>query len=195
MTNDWQLCWHLQIYDGLLDSDPIIGRYCTSDAFPTKTTTGPYARLSFHSDRSMSDSGFDIRYHFSEGRKKIIGTWWRVRVRSTLESAWILTLVLKSAWIWSELWKLHKILEKCLNYSIPSLNFYPRPVLAFGYCRCLRLCVCVSVCMCVNHLLVRAITRDPFKLGSPNLDQRCKRPWLRSLLFWGAIDLDLQGQI
>ena len=25
---------------------------------------------------------------------------------------------------------------------------------------------------------VRAITRHPFKLGSPNLDNRCKRPWL-----------------
>ena len=56
-------------------------------------------------------------------------------------------------------------------------------------------CVCVSVCLCVNHLLVRAITWDPFKLGSPNLDQRCKRPWLKSLLFCGLIDLDLQGQI
>ena len=61
--------------------------------------------------------------------------------------------------------------------------FYPRPVLAFGYCHRLRLCVCP--CVCVNHLLARRITRDPFKLGSPNLDQRCKRPWLRSLLFWG----------
>ena len=72
--------------------------------------------------------------------------------------------------------------------------FYPRPVLDFGYCRCLRLCVCVclSVCLCVNHLLVRAITRDLFKLGSPNLDQRCKRPCLRSLLFFGPIDRDLQ---
>ena len=85
--------------------------------------------------------------------------------------------------------------------SFNDNSFYPRPVLAFGYCRCLRLCVCVcvcvclSVCLCVNHLLVRTITRDLFKLGSPNLDQRCKRPWLRSLLFWGAIDLDLQGQI
>ena len=82
-----------------------------------------------------------------------------------------------------------------------TIVFYPRPVLAFGYCHRLRLCVCVSVCVCVcvspcvNHLLVRAITRDPFKLGSPNLDQRCKRPWLRSLLFLGVIDLDLQGQI
>ena len=42
---------------------------------------------------------------------------------------------------------------------------------------------------------VRAITHHPFKLGSPNLDQRCKTPWLRSLLFWGSINLDLQGQI
>ena len=57
--------------------------------------------------------------------------------------------------------------------------------------RCLRL----SVCVCGNHMLVRAITHHPFELGSPNLDHRCKRPWLRSLLYWGVIDLDLQGQI
>ena len=69
--------------------------------------------------------------------------------------------------------------------------------LAFGYCHRLRLCVCVcvGVSLCVNHLLVRAIIQDPFKLGSPNLDQRCKRHWLRSLLFWGAIDIDLKCQI
>ena len=72
--------------------------------------------------------------------------------------------------------------------------FYPRPVLAFGYCRCLRLCVRPSVRVCGNHLLVCAITHHPFKLGSPNLDHSCKRPWLRSLLFWGVIDLDLQSQ-
>ena len=66
------------------------------------------------------------------------------------------------------------------------IDFYPRPVLAFGYCRCLRLSVCPSVRVCGNHLLVRAITHHPFKLGSPNLDQRCKRPWLRSLLFFGG---------
>ena len=30
---------------------------------------------------------------------------------------------------------------------------------------------------------------------SPNLVQRCKIPWLRSLLFCGVIDLNLQGQI
>ena len=31
----------------------------------------------------------------------------------------------------------------------------------------------------------REITQHPFKLGSPNLDYRCKRPWLRSLFFGG----------
>ena len=146
------------------------------------------------------------------------------------------------------------------------LTSNPRPVLAFRYCRCLRLAVCVHVCTytcpCVNpgprftkvfsiaiqirwkfrfaltliliqwllqnfvhnscavvacakiccdlmannritarqmfHWiwilgkklsvkrapeLVSAITCHLFKPGSPNLDQRCKTPWLRSLLF------------
>ena len=43
--------------------------------------------------------------------------------------------------------------------------------------------------------LVRTRTHHPFKLGSPNFDQRCKLTWLRSLSFWRPIDLDLQGQI
>ena len=55
-------------------------------------------------------------------------------------------------------------------------------------------CVCQSVRPSVTKF-VRAITYHPFKLGSPNLDHRCKRPWLRSLLFLGVIDSDLQGQI
>ena len=32
-----------------------------------------------------------------------------------------------------------------------AIDFYPRPVLAFGYCRCLRVCVCVCVCLCVRQ--------------------------------------------
>ena len=56
-------------------------------------------------------------------------------------------------------------------------------------------CVCLSVCVSVNPELVRAINHHTFKIEPPNLDKRCKRTWLRSLLFWGAIDLDLQGQI
>ena len=54
---------------------------------------------------------------------------------------------------------------------IVRLICYPGPALAIWYYRCLRLCVCVCVCVrvsvCVNYLLVRAITRDAFKLGSP----------------------------
>ena len=78
--------------------------------------------------------------------------------------------------------------------------FYPRPVLAFRYCRCLRLCVCESVCLCVHVCLyqsglVRTITHHSFRLESPNFIQRCKRPWLRCLLIFGMINLDLQGEI
>ena len=58
-------------------------------------------------------------------------------------------------------------------------TFLPEACMAIGYYCCLRL----SVRPCVNHLLVCAITQDPFKLGSPNLNHRYKRPWLRSLLF------------
>ena len=96
---------------------------------------------------------------------------------------------------WSCLSKLTRCFRKHEKIISIFNHFYPRPVLAFGYCRCLRLSVCVSVCVCGNHMLVWAITHHPFKLGSPNLDHRCKRPWLRSLLFWGVIDLNLQGQI
>ena len=43
--------------------------------------------------------------------------------------------------------------------------------------------------------LVRPITCHSFKLESPNLDQKCILPRLKSLLFLVLIDLDLQGQI
>ena len=131
-------------------------------------------------------------------------------------------------------------------WCIVSINHYPRSVLAFGYCRCLRLCVCVSVCLSVcqslaclhdnsgpvqgriakfgptmqktlvkvplvlggnwpwpsrsnstsesefpHFELVWTITHNPFKQGSPNLDQMWKIAWWRSLLFWVANDLDL----
>ena len=41
--------------------------------------------------------------------------------------------------------RLHDIACKIEDY------FYPRPVLAFGYCRCLRLCVRVCVCVCQSR--------------------------------------------
>ena len=60
---------------------------------------------------------------------------------------------------------------------------------------CVCLCVCVCVCVSVNHQFARTITCHPLKLQSPKLDQKCKTPWLRSLLFLGFTDIDLQGQI
>ena len=82
----------------------------------------------------------------------------------------------------------HEITHGCLVLFLPEASFGLR-VLS------LPACVCVCVCLSVNHQLVRAITHQPFKLESPNLDQRWKRPWLRSLLFCETIDLELQGQI
>ena len=55
--------------------------------------------------------------------------------------------------------------------------------------------VCLCVCVCGNHELVHMITHHPSKLGSPNVEQRCKTTWLRSLLIYGITDLDLHGQI
>ena len=33
-------------------------------------------------------------------------------------------------------------------FDTKLFSHYPRPVLAFGYCRCLRLCVCVCLSVC-----------------------------------------------
>ena len=49
-------------------------------------------------------------------------------------------------------------------------------------------------CHNLRHFeLVCAINHHPFKLGPPKLDQRCKIPWLRSILFWGLIELDMSN--
>ena len=94
------------------------------------------------------------------------------------------------------LWHIRNDIYLCIAYVffMISLSFLPKA--SFGL-RVLSLpaSVCVCVCVCGNHLLVRAITCHLFKLESPNLDQKSKTPWLRSLLFWGLIDLELQGQI
>ena len=90
------------------------------------------------------------------------------------------------AWQIGPFWQ--DTIDVCMVLSCFTLFwfYYLRSVLAFGYCGFLCLCVCLSVC--VNHLLVHKITCDLFKLGSPNLDQTCKGPWLRSPLCWKAID-------
>ena len=70
-----------------------------------------------------------------------------------------------------------------LCLSLPEATFGPR---VFNI-----LSLPASVCVCVRPsvrptvtMFVRAITHDPFKLGSPHLDQRCKTTWLRSRLHW-----------
>ena len=69
--------------------------------------------------------------------------------------------------------------------------------MALRYCHCLRVCVYVCVCvhLSINHELVRRIIHQPFKLGSPNLEQRCKRPWLRALLFVGRLIMIFKGKL
>ena len=62
-------------------------------------------------------------------------------------------------------------------------------------CICPCVCVLLPVRPCVKPELIRAITCDPFKPGSPHLNQSCKTPWLRSLVFCAVIDLDSQCQI
>ena len=58
---------------------------------------------------------------------------------------------------------------------LPEASFWPPGIVVAP--------VHPSVCPSVTKF-VRAITHHPFKLGSPNLDQRCKTPWLRSLLLF-----------
>ena len=90
--------------------------------------------------------------------------------------------------------KLFKAKSSLLSCII-TFAFYPWPVLPLGYCRCLCLSICLSVCLSISLCVNPTKTCDPFMPGSLNLDQRCKTPWLRSLLFLEMIDLDLKGQI
>ena len=81
-------------------------------------------------------------------------------------------------WLLCEInWKI------CQNKSLSS--FLPEALLAYRYCLCLRLCVCVCLSVC-QLLLVRAITRHPFKLGSPNLNQKMQNILLKVPIVLGA---------
>ena len=68
-------------------------------------------------------------------------------------------------------------------------GFLPEASMATGYCRCLRLSV--------RPWWSLACPRDysrPIKLGSPNLNHRCKRPWWRSQSFLGRLTLNFKVQ-
>ncbi|XP_004860031.1 cubilin [Heterocephalus glaber] len=53
---------YLEIRDGPFHQDPILGRFCTTSSVPPLQTTGPFARIHFHSDNQISDRGFHITY-------------------------------------------------------------------------------------------------------------------------------------
>ena len=73
------------------------------------------------------------------------------------------------------------------NIVITRCQFWPSGIVVA--CVCVYPSVCVNVRVSVNYEFVRTITQQPCKLGSPNLDHRCKRPWLRSPLFLGWLTL------
>ncbi|XP_006894385.1 PREDICTED: cubilin-like [Elephantulus edwardii] len=53
---------YLEIRDGPMRNDPVLGKFCTTLSAPPLQTTGPFARLHFHSDTEISDQGFHITY-------------------------------------------------------------------------------------------------------------------------------------
>ena len=80
--------------------------------------------------------------------------------------------------------KLHKIYAGKIYYF--RLNIFTRGpfglrVLSLPASVCV--CVCLSVC---QLLLVRTITRHPFKLGSPNLNQKMQNILLKVPIVLGA---------
>ncbi|XP_004605400.2 cubilin [Sorex araneus] len=53
---------YLEIRDGPLKQDPVLGTFCSSLSPPPLRTTGPFARVHFHSDKQINDLGFHITY-------------------------------------------------------------------------------------------------------------------------------------
>ncbi|XP_010710919.1 cubilin-like isoform X2 [Meleagris gallopavo] len=58
---------YLEIRDGLLSQDSLLGKYCSTGSPPPLQTTGPYAWIHFHSDDVVTDKGFHIVYTTSAG--------------------------------------------------------------------------------------------------------------------------------
>ncbi|XP_063063043.1 cubilin [Engraulis encrasicolus] len=66
---------YLEVRDGLLPEDPVLGKYCTTGSPPPLRTTGPAAWIHFHSDYSVSDRGFHITYTTSPSDPGCGGTY------------------------------------------------------------------------------------------------------------------------
>ncbi|MEE6466793.1 hypothetical protein FKM82_007054 [Ascaphus truei] len=53
---------YLEIRDGLLSQDKVLGKYCSTGSPSPLQTSGPYAWVHFHSDSTTTDRGFHITY-------------------------------------------------------------------------------------------------------------------------------------
>ncbi|XP_034025114.1 cubilin [Thalassophryne amazonica] len=65
----------LEIRDGLLPQDPVLGKYCSSLSPAPLRTTGPAAWIHFHSDSIISGTGFHITYTTSPSDPGCGGTY------------------------------------------------------------------------------------------------------------------------
>ncbi|KAG7527098.1 cubilin [Solea senegalensis] len=65
----------LEIRDGLLSGDPVLGKYCSTASPAPLQTTGPAAWIHFHSDFAVSDRGFHITYTTSPSDPGCGGTF------------------------------------------------------------------------------------------------------------------------
>ncbi|KAM7390891.1 hypothetical protein PAMA_008881 [Pampus argenteus] len=65
----------LEIRDGLLAEDTVLGKYCSTASPAPLQTTGPAAWVHFHSDFSVSDRGFHITYTTSPSDPGCGGTF------------------------------------------------------------------------------------------------------------------------
>ncbi|KAF6722152.1 Cubilin [Oryzias melastigma] len=65
----------LEIRDGLLPADPVLGKFCSTGTPAPLQTTGPFAWIHFHSDLSVSDRGFHITYTTSPSDPGCGGTF------------------------------------------------------------------------------------------------------------------------
>ncbi|XP_029134023.2 cubilin [Labrus bergylta] len=65
----------LEIRDGLLAEDQVLGLYCSTASPAPVQTTGPAAWIHFHSDFSVSDQGFHITYTTSPSDPGCGGTF------------------------------------------------------------------------------------------------------------------------
>ncbi|XP_066579431.1 cubilin [Amia ocellicauda] len=66
---------YLEIKDGLLPEDPVLGKYCSTSLPAPLQTSGPVAWVHFHSDFTVTDRGFHIMYTTSPSDPGCGGTY------------------------------------------------------------------------------------------------------------------------